>query len=703
MKATRYCGAALLRALATVLVLVWQLGAAYATSPFNTLAPWQLPFPTTSTIGGVEAIGAVSHQWISAIGTNGAPTQSQPAFSDISGTASSSQLPLGTNSAPGAVQCDGTTITCSGGVATAVGGSAAIPGASGSAQNTVAACTSGSPNVTLFAALDFVNGQGISLENCGSAPTASAPSGLTVAANPSSGGTTSYSYQIACVDNNGGVGAAIAAVSISTGATTLGVVTPGPNEANAITYNTVSWTIGSGCAGTAVWRKKGSGAYVLVGVFINNPTFSSGGFYDVGTAAMNIPWVPATPNASALNDRLVTTISSGGGTANLVLAANAGKTVASAYTRHDDTAALNTYFGTAKNAVLPIGTFNVEGMTLPSTVLSLSGAGNYASIIQSWSVTTPSITAAPATAGFYTKAIAIEPVSYTSANGLDISNNLGCSIEGRFGGYEAVSLTGTSTCKVLPIIDNWYLAGVDDGGSGSSDDIEAKVGVAPFLGAQYGYGIVDQSAASTVGPQTFISGGTFWGIIISGAPRIKVLGPTVINSVREYVHVSSNTNYYKISNILGYSNQSIDYCISASDDTSGSGANVFGGDISGNYLQGCGLAAIGVVGFGATGSEVGLNTISGNTILNDNQDDESPPYDCDIQLNGSEVQHTFITGNVVQVSGTNMAGWNVCEANIDGLPNTTQVGTMFGQVGVNGKASLSGTGSTALTGGSTGL
>lgn len=46
----------------------------------------QLPTPTASTIGGVESITSSSHNWVSYIDTSGVPHQSQPAYSDISGT-----------------------------------------------------------------------------------------------------------------------------------------------------------------------------------------------------------------------------------------------------------------------------------------------------------------------------------------------------------------------------------------------------------------------------------------------------------------------------------------------------------------------------------------------------------------------------------------------------------------------------------------
>ena len=54
----------------------------------------QLPNPTTSTLGGVEAISPVSHQWVNQIDTSGVPHLSQPAFSDISGTPSTAQVPV---------------------------------------------------------------------------------------------------------------------------------------------------------------------------------------------------------------------------------------------------------------------------------------------------------------------------------------------------------------------------------------------------------------------------------------------------------------------------------------------------------------------------------------------------------------------------------------------------------------------------------
>lgn len=52
-----------------------------------------MPAPTVSALGGIQAINAVSHQWVNSINTSGVPQLSQPAFSDISGAVAASQLP----------------------------------------------------------------------------------------------------------------------------------------------------------------------------------------------------------------------------------------------------------------------------------------------------------------------------------------------------------------------------------------------------------------------------------------------------------------------------------------------------------------------------------------------------------------------------------------------------------------------------------
>lgn len=54
----------------------------------GTVAAAQLPNPSASTLGGIQSLAAVTSKWINAISTAGVPSATQPAFSDISGAAS---------------------------------------------------------------------------------------------------------------------------------------------------------------------------------------------------------------------------------------------------------------------------------------------------------------------------------------------------------------------------------------------------------------------------------------------------------------------------------------------------------------------------------------------------------------------------------------------------------------------------------------
>jgi len=63
-------------------------GSVSAAPAWNTIAGSDLPNPSASTLGGIQSYASVSHQWINTISTSGVPSSTQPAFSDISGTAS---------------------------------------------------------------------------------------------------------------------------------------------------------------------------------------------------------------------------------------------------------------------------------------------------------------------------------------------------------------------------------------------------------------------------------------------------------------------------------------------------------------------------------------------------------------------------------------------------------------------------------------
>jgi hypothetical protein len=57
----------------------------------GTLPAARLPNPSSTTLGGVQSKAAVASNWLTSISTSGVPAASQPAFSDISGTASATQ------------------------------------------------------------------------------------------------------------------------------------------------------------------------------------------------------------------------------------------------------------------------------------------------------------------------------------------------------------------------------------------------------------------------------------------------------------------------------------------------------------------------------------------------------------------------------------------------------------------------------------
>lgn len=69
----------------------------------GTAAATQLPNPTTTTLGGVKALAAVTHQWINSILATGVPVATVPQFSVLIGSAVASQLPAPTTTAIGAV------------------------------------------------------------------------------------------------------------------------------------------------------------------------------------------------------------------------------------------------------------------------------------------------------------------------------------------------------------------------------------------------------------------------------------------------------------------------------------------------------------------------------------------------------------------------------------------------------------------------
>ena len=65
-----------------------------ATAPtWDSLVGSDLPNPSPTSLGGVQSLASTTSQWIHSISTSGIPSASQPAFTDISGALTGTQLP----------------------------------------------------------------------------------------------------------------------------------------------------------------------------------------------------------------------------------------------------------------------------------------------------------------------------------------------------------------------------------------------------------------------------------------------------------------------------------------------------------------------------------------------------------------------------------------------------------------------------------
>jgi hypothetical protein len=167
-----------------------------------------------------------------------------------------------------------------------------------SPPSTTATCTSGSPNVTLASALDFQDatafpggvGNGIVLYKCGAPTALSTPPAPTVTPYGLINGGTSYNYQFVAEDTSGGLTAASAAGTTTTGQATLGIR---PVSLTAATWNSTTngqqvYTCSANC-------NVSNGAQISISGFTNQ--HFNGQYTIIATNGSNqfTVYSPATP------------------------------------------------------------------------------------------------------------------------------------------------------------------------------------------------------------------------------------------------------------------------------------------------------------------------------------------------------------------------------------------------------------------------
>ena len=76
----------------------------------GTLPAARLPAPTTSTLGGVNALPASGSAFLTGINASGLPTAAQPSFSNLSGSATAAQMPAFTGDVATSAGSTATTI-----------------------------------------------------------------------------------------------------------------------------------------------------------------------------------------------------------------------------------------------------------------------------------------------------------------------------------------------------------------------------------------------------------------------------------------------------------------------------------------------------------------------------------------------------------------------------------------------------------------
>lgn len=226
----------------------------------------QLPNPTLTSIGGVEAIAAVSHEWINAINTSGVPQLTQPAFGDLSGSATCAQLPALTGDVTTtAGSCATTVVDVNGAV---VPTTAKLLGSNSSKQLIAAALTSAHLYVGNASNLpvDVAISGDVAITNAG-VTTVATVNGVAYGTSPSTNtvpvvtGTNAITYE--AVPNAALANSAVT-ITAGTGLSSGGSVSLGSSITPAVSLNTRSRAVGAGFDGSGSALTSGKVVYFSV-------------------------------------------------------------------------------------------------------------------------------------------------------------------------------------------------------------------------------------------------------------------------------------------------------------------------------------------------------------------------------------------------------------------------------------------------------
>jgi hypothetical protein len=212
----------------------------------------------------------------------------------------------------------------------------------------------------------------------------------------------------------------------------------------------------------------GAKAYAVYGRTTGSLTLlaitSSTSFNDTGAAAVTgTDAIPSTPPAAALADWLVTSIVSGAGSTNLVLAVAASNNVTSQFVGHDDTAALNSWIGQCQTfgltCFLDSGNFYVSSTLAVTNAIRVEGIGLAASTIWAAGSGVSAINiSTPNAVVFRTFGIQYARAAYSATYAIELTapsgQNYASIFEGMFignafYGFELQSAVATS------ILNNW--------------------------------------------------------------------------------------------------------------------------------------------------------------------------------------------------------------------------------------------------------